>query len=269
MATVSDRLTLNFDTTKFGDDLTLSTKAKTYLNSAPIIVSDWAKSDMANGSLNRSDYYVNPVASYTSSTTSNVNSIIALCVNDPDTNYPLYPQGAKNLANSCNNLIVQIQEFVNHTNRLSGVTKSTYDIATSKFKPDFNMAHSTGSMVLQILSSTDGVTDTSPILGNFTSLYVSEELNQHSWNIGNSRVLLQTTGSSTTSAQLISMKAVVDQVNTFIYTRRTEDETHFEQSQTLVDDYQLTQSISSVGSSQRNMINSLIGTDKLKSIVNG
>lgn len=269
MATVSDRLTSTFDTTKFGDDIKISAKANTYLNSNPIVVSDWAKSDMANGSLNRSDYFVNPVASYMSSMTSNVNSIIALCVNDPNTNYPLYPQGAKDLANSSNNLIVQIQEFVSHTNRLSGVTKSSYDVTTSKFKPDFNMAHSTGSMVLQILSNTDDVRDTSPILKNFTSLYVSEELSQHSWNIGNNRVLLQTTGLSTTSSQLISMKAVVDQVNTFIYTRRTSDETHFEQCQALVDDYQLTQSISSTGSTQRNMINTLVGTDKLKSIVNG
>lgn len=269
MATVVSRLTSTFDKTKFGDDIKLSTKANTYLNTAPISVSDWAKSDMANGSLNRSDYFFNPVASYMTNMTSNVNSIIALCVNDPNTNYPLYPQGARDLANSSNNLIVQIQEFVSHTNRLSGVTKSSYDVSTGKFKPDYNMAHSVGSMALQIVADTDGVRDTSPVLDNFTSLYVSDELNQHSWNVGNSYVALNSTGASTTSAQLISMKGVVDQVNTFIYTRRTYDETHYDQCQLLVDDYQLTQSISSVGSTQRNMINNMVGTDKLKSIVNG
>jgi len=116
MANVLNRLTTTFNSTKFGDDINLSDRAKAFLNTGPIKISSWAASDLANGAVTRSDYFQNPVASYVSSISSNLNLIITLCTSDPANNYPSSTAAVQNLANSSNNLVTQLNLFLQHTN---------------------------------------------------------------------------------------------------------------------------------------------------------
>ena len=267
MANVISRLSSDFDTSKFGDDIKLSEKASNYLNSKPLSISDSLKSDLANGSIVRTDYFTNPVSQYVTSISSNVNSIIALCTFDPNNQFPLAVQEVKNLANTSNSYLTQLNEFLEHTNRLSGVS----DITTNEegqIKPNYSMCIGSGGLLLTIVSETDGIKDSSPVLNHFTSLYISDELSANSSNIESSKVLLQTTGTGTTPSQVNEIIQLIQDANNLIYTRRTSDENYFYSSQQIIGEYQLLNAIQNAGSTERNLINSLIGTDKLKNMVN-
>jgi len=264
MANVLDRLTSTFDSTKFGDDINLSDRAIQFLNTNPIKVSSWAANDLSNGAVTRTDYFQNPVASIITSISSNVNSIIALCTNDPANNYPSATASVKNLANSSNNLITQLSLFLGHTNRISGVSEPIVDTATNTLKPDYRSCVGSGGILLTLLASTDNVRTAQPMLNHFTSLYIQDELTANSWSIGNSKVSLQTVPSSLTSSQVNAMNVIINTANTLIYQRRIEDENYFYDGQQIINDYQLLNSLENSGSTERNLISNKIGTTKLK-----
>lgn len=267
MANVLDRLTSTFDSSKFGDDINLSTKAQDFLNTSPIKVSAWAANDLSNGAVTRSDYFQNPVSSVITSITSNVNSIIALCTNDPANNYPSSTSTVKNLANSSNNLITQLNLFLGHTNRISGVSEQTVDTETNTLKPEYQSCIGVGGMLLTLTATTDNVRTAEPMLKFFTSLYIEDELTANSWSIGNSKVSLQTVPSALTSSQVETFNVIINTANTLIYQRRVEDENYFYDSQQILEDFQFLNSLENSGSTERNLINSKIGTTKLKNSI--
>jgi hypothetical protein len=267
MANVLDRLTSTFDVSKFGSDITLSEKSIAFLNTNPIKVSSWAKSDLANGTINRTDFFVNPVVSYISSITSNVNSIISLSTYDTANSYPLAITQVRNLANSSNNLINQLNLFLDHTNRISGVSDDILDTSTGGLKPNYQSCVGTGGILLTITANTDNVRNASPMLNQFTSLYINDDLNSNSWNIGNSKNSMTTIPSSLTPTQIESINVQINAVNTFIYQRRIEDENYFYESQQIINDFQILNSLQNAGSTERNLINSKIGTTKLKNSI--
>lgn len=266
MASITDRLTTDFNVSRFGTDVNLSEKAKNYLNTSPVRVSAWAKSDLANGSISRSDYFQNPVASYVSSISSNVNSIITVCVNDPATNFPLAEQEVKNLANTANTLILELQQFLNHTNRLSGVSSLSANTEEDGLKPTYASCMAVGGVLLTLLSNTDNVDNASPILNNFTSLYIEDELVSNNWTIGNSTVFLSGADTLTEPAAIEQINVKLLTANTLLYTRRTSDENYYNSSLSIVRDFQLLNSLENAGSTERNLINNKIGTTKLKNI---
>lgn len=267
MANVLGRLTSSFDSEKFGDDVILSDMAKQFLNTNPIKVSAWAANDLSNGAVTRTDYFQNPVSSIITSISSNVNSIITLCTNDPANSYPSAISSILNLANSSNNLITQLNLFLDHTNRISGVSTAIVDTTTGGLKPNYQTCIGAGGILLTLLASTDNVRTAEPMLNHFTSLYIEDELSANSWNIGNSKVSLQTVPSSLTSSQVNAMNVIINTANTLIYQRRTEDENYFYTSQQIINEYQLLNSLQNSGSTERNLINSKIGTTKLKNSI--
>jgi hypothetical protein len=264
MANVLSRLTTTFNSSNFGDDIILSDRAKAFLNTGPIKISSWAASDLANGAVTRSDYFQNPVASYVSSISSNLNSIITLCTSDPANNYPSSTAAVQNLANSSNNLVTQLNLFLQHTNRISGVSESFVDVSTGTIKPNYQDCVGTGGMLLTILGTTDNVRNSSPILNNFTSLYIENELTSNNWSIGNTKNSLQTVPSSLTTSEVNAMNVIINTANTLLYTRRTEDENYFYTSQQILRDFQILNGLQNSGSTEKNLITNKIGTTKLK-----
>lgn len=264
MANVLSRLTTTFSSSKFGNDIKLSDKAKAFLNTKPIKMSSWAASDLANGAVSRSDYFQNPVSSYVSSISSNLNSIITLCTSDPVNNYPSSTAAVRNLANSSNNLVSQLNLFLQHTNRLSGVSENFVDTTTGTIKPNYQDCVGTGGMLLTILGTTDNVRNSTPILNNFTSLYIESELSANNWSIGNTKNSLQTVPSTLTTSQVNAMNVIINTANTLLYVRRTEDENYFYTSQQILRDFQILNGLQKSGSTEKNLIKSKIGTTKLK-----
>lgn len=264
MANVLSRLSTTFSSSKFGNDINLSDKAKAFLNTEPIKMSSWAASDLANGAITRSDYFQNPVATYVSSISSNLNSIITLCISDPANNYPSSTAAIQNLANSSNNLVTQLNLFLQHTNRISGVSDSYFDSSAGVIKPNYQDCVGSGGMLLAILGTTDNVRNSAPILNQFTSLYIEEELTANNWSIGNTKNSLQTVPSTLTTSEVNAMNVIINTANTLLYTRRTEDENYFYTSQQILKDFQILNGLQNSGSTEKKLITNKIGTTKLK-----
>lgn len=277
MANVLGRLTTNgFDVRKFGDDIKLSERANNFLNTSPMQLSVAAQSELANGPLQRSDYFQNPVSFYVTQLTSNTNTIISVCVDDPTTYF--LQEGAadkaNNLANTANSFIEELGEFLKHTNRLSGLAlpySETDEVnETGLFKPDYFTCMAVGSYLMMITANSDGVRDASPILGMFTSLYIEDDLSANNWHVGNSTVFIST-GDKTimTPEQIEQVNTTIKQASTLISTRRISDENYYYAAEVIASDYELLNSFQTAGSTERTLINNKIGTSKLKNIVNG
>jgi len=117
MSSIFGRLSFNFDESKFGDAIYLSDGAKEYLNSSPTELQTWQINDIANGNIEMTDYYKNPVINVANQLKSNVQNLsIVLSTIEF---YDSVVQSA-NLISGVANLIIEIESFKNHTNNVFG-----------------------------------------------------------------------------------------------------------------------------------------------------
>jgi hypothetical protein len=282
MASVYERLNFSFDTGKFGDSINLSDNTKNYLNTAPVKLETWQKSDLANGSIVRTDYFKNPMINVTARLSDNVNTMSSV-VQTIDT----FDNGSGTaLKTNLTNLIIEIRNYLSHTSNISGVTEARANVSETSnvisHFPDYNKAVSVGEQILMLTNATDGVANTVPLLGNFTSLFISDEITANANNIiGNlisvqNSIRTETTGGETPVTTIVSnlslslitsLTANVAAANTLLSTRRLHDWNFFRNSLNILDDYNKVNSLGRVGNTQKYLINNLIGTDKYKNNV--
>lgn len=282
MASVYERLNFSFDTTKFGDSINLSENTKNFLNTAPVKLETWQKSDLANGSIVKTDYFKNPMINVTARLSDNVNAMNSI-VQTIDT----FDNGSGTaLKNNLTNLIIEIQNYLSHTSNISGVTEAKANVSETSnvisHFPDYNKAVSAGEQILMLTNATDGVANTVPLLGNFTSLFISDEINANANNIIVNLVTVQnsirtettggetpvtTTVSNLSSSLITSLTANVASANTLLSTRRLHDWNFFRNSLNILEDYNKINALGRVGNTQKYLINNLVGTDKYKNNV--
>jgi len=269
--TISSRLTFSFDTTKFGGAYYLSQEAKNSMNVYPSDVVQWQTQEIANGTISPSNYFKNPVQSVCSSITSNTNSIITFCTNDVANTFPSTSIQARNLANTANNLLVQILDFKSHTDnmsRLGATTLSTEFLVDSPNIPNYQMAMAQGSELTRLLYSTESVQNTDAILGCFTSIFVNPELTANSWNIGNGYISLTNSynglTSNITNSALVSIISTLEQANSLMFTRRTSDWNFYKKQRQVLNDYRFVTQFNNSGNTDNYLIQNYIGTDFLK-----
>lgn len=266
MAFIKDRLTLSFDTSKFGSGLYLSPEAQNMLNNSPTGLSEWQRKDIANSTVVLSNYYKNPVLDQCNRLLANTTNIRNLCLGDVANNYPSATAEILTLANTANNLLVQLNEFKYHTDNISGLTVSISDSEAADLPniPNFQSAVSVGAEATRILYTTESYKTTTPILGSFTSIFVGSELYANSNSVYNSYSTLSTSGSSVTSTEVNSIISNLQSVNTFIYTRRTSDWNFFKQVKSVVEDFYEVSKLTKFGNTENYLVNNYIGTDTLK-----
>ena len=282
MASVYERLNFSFDTTKFGDSINLSENTKNFLNTAPVKLETWQKSDLANGSIVKTDYFKNPMINVTARLSDNVNAMNSI-VQTIDT----FDNGSGTaLKTNLTNLIIEIQNYLSHTSNISGVTEAKANVSETSnvisHFPDYNKAVSAGEQILMLTNATDGVANTVPLLGNFTSLFISDEINANANNIIVNLVTVQnsirtettggetpvtTTVSNLSSSLITSLTANVAAANTLLSTRRLHDWNFFRNSLNILEDYNKINALGRVGNTQKYLINNLVGTDKYKNNV--
>ena len=282
MASVYERLNFSFDTSKFGDSINLSDNTKNFLNTAPIKLEEWQKNDLANGSIVLTDYYKNPMINVTTRLSNNVNTMnqIVQTIDTFDNG-----SGAAMEAN-LTNLIVEIQNYLSHTSNISGVSEAKANVSetsnvVSHF-PDYDKSVSVGEQILMLTNATDGVSNTVPLLGNFTSLFISDEITANANNIINdiitvrNSVRTEVTGGETPVSSNISnlstglittITANIVAANTLLSTRRLHDWNFFRNSINILEDYNKMNQLGRVGNTQKYLINNLVGTDKYKNNV--
>ena len=261
MAGLFGNLGFNFDTAKFGDAQYLSAGAKRYLNAAPLFVSSWAQADIANNDVAITNYYKNPQA--------NVCAVLSA-----------YSIGLYNFANTTpfdfasNTALIsfsatlygQIPLFKSHTDNVSGVIAMTSNQDTI---PSLDSASSIGNYLLRVLSTTDGLSNTTPMLGSMTSLFINDDLVANSTAIINDYITLTSSVAPNgncwiSSSNLAIINTRLLDLNNYITLRRTSDWDFFANARTMVMNSITLSKFDNVGNTQSYLIDNLIGTDRLK-----
>lgn len=263
MASIYNRLGYNFDTAKFGNDANLSSGANNFLNNSSVNLSQWQVDDIASASA--TGYYQNPYSSVLSNITIVLNGMAANC--SSNVTFNVAPTQANTLFTSITNTLTTISDFVTHTNYISGVQKSD----NGELYPDLNTALAIGRQVLALTNKADQTQNNVPILGNFTSLYIRDDVNlrcntiiQDSITLGNSLSVVD--GNTYSNISVSSINTIITDVNSLqslLATRRNGDINFYQNSLAVIRDYQTVLTFSSVGSTQNSLLQ-IVGTTKLK-----
>lgn len=243
------------------DVIKLSANTVAHLNSMPAFIEAWQAKDIANGDVG--GYYQNPVAA-------NVNSIITISQNM----ITVANTGASlNIANitlievAANGLFNNATSFLAHTNRISGVTPF---VGQDVDNPYYDTAMGLGKTALYITNQTDNITNTSPILGSFTSILIGPQIGAANTVVANSLVTL-TNGviaNNITEAQISQILLDISNTSTLLVTRQNADVTYYTNLRTFVDNYNTTKKFSNMGETETYLVNNFVGTNKIKQRIN-
>jgi hypothetical protein len=275
-ANVFNRLSFSFDTSKFGDSFYLSANTKEFLDTQPVSLETWQKNDLANGTIIRTDYYKNPVLNVCNqleSVTQNLyNTLLTISTYD-------FADGNL-LVSSANTLLLEIDLFKQHTSNVSGVTVAEATVPEDGSPvieyPDYDTSIQLGQELLMLLNNTDGIQDSSPVLGNMTSLFMREEIEANTILITTDNTVLSSsirtelviedtlTISNISASAANSIVTHLQTTSGMLSTRRLHDWNFFRQGLILLEDYNKIDRLENVGNTQSYLINNLIGTDAYK-----
>ena len=281
-AGVFARLGYNFDDPNETIQV-FSDETKAQLNAVPALLDSWAGKDLATS--NVSSYYKNPVATDVQTISDSANSIVSLVT---AANGLLGLTGTittlfANIANT--NLATVCQSYKLHTDRLSGVRNfdddvgaNTSAIYTSPYK---DPAIGYGKSAMYIVNQTDGIVNTAPILGSFTSLFVGPQINANSsiistyYNIINYSITVTTDGGGNTIHTSNLSQTVVTTIDSqlanttiFLANRENHDKNYYANLKVVSEDYQELRKLQNLGESESTLIQDYVGTDKLLSRLN-
>jgi len=267
MSSVFGRLGFNFDTDAFGDAQYLTSGALKTLNAAPVTIPDWQIDALAAGAVNKNDFVKNPHVGVCATLTSNVNAIKAITTNDPANNFPLildtsYVQA---ITTAANNYIIELSAFKSHTDNISGLGVES---ANAMSIPDYDLAVSVGQQILRITNVSDGVSNSTPMLGSFTSLFIGDELAANNTTINQDYVTISSLVRPNnmcylSQAQAITIANHINTANSLINTRRTHDWNFYAKSVEIVNDYLVLDRFNNLGNTQTYLVNNYIGTETL------
>jgi hypothetical protein len=262
---VFGRLNYNFDSAKFGANNELTDGQKLSLN-YPSPLYTWQASDLSGSSV--TNYFQNPHSANLTLMTSYTNQLLTYS-NTQSVTYNVAPIEANTLNALANNLLIEISSFTDHTNRMSGATESTNKLTI----PDYQIAMSIGRQVLQICNQVDGIQNNAPILGNFTSLAVVQDVSNSVIQLASSAATLNASltlvgGNTYSNISRASMNAIIATTQTafnLLNSRRVGDTTFYTNSISLIQDYNTILQFSNLGVNSSYLIKDLnIGTTKLQ-----
>jgi len=272
-ANVFNRLSFSFDTSKFGDAIYLSQDTKNFLNTQPISLETWQKNDLANGTIIATNYYKNPllnVCNELQSSTQNLYNLMLTIVSYDTAN------GA-GLQSSANTLLSEIPLFNQHTSNIAGVTKAEATVPENGSPvveyPDYDTAVQVGQNLLMLLNNTDGIQDSTPLLGSMTSLFMGSDITANTviitgdYTTLNSSIYLDGTGNLASNISTTQANSIILHLQTasgMLSTRRLHDWNFYQQGLILLEDSNKIDNLENVGNTQLYLINNLIGTDSYK-----
>lgn len=262
---VYGRLGYNFNTTLFNGADQLTPGVINLLNNNDINLNQWQINDLANN--NVGGYYQNPHNNNLANISIYLNGLYTIA-NTANIVFTNAPDTSNTLLSALTSISSSIISFTIHTNNLSGVTNSS----NTALYPDLNSGLSVGRQMLNITNKTDSIQNNTPILGNFTSLYIGNNLTSLSVSLSNDYLTLNNSislvsGNATSNISNSAMNLIVNDVQTLqslMDTQRNNDCTFYQNSLSVLHDYQTISQFSHLGATQNSLI-SLIGTSKLHS----
>jgi hypothetical protein len=266
MATVNNAtgvyatLGYNFDDPNH-DVNVLSANSQAHLNTMPAFITSWQAQDIANDDVG--GYFQNPVATY-------VNTIITLASELLDLANTANSQnidGATLIMTAANTLHTDAQSFLAHTNRISGVTPYVGQDLTY---PYYQTAMSVGKTAMYITNQTDGIINTSPIMGSFTSILVGPQIQENGNVLAADVVVLNAgvTANNLTMSQINQITSDIANTDSFLTTRQNGDVTYYTNLKSFVNKYNQTKQFIGMGETETYLVNNFVGTDKIKTRIN-
>lgn len=249
------------------------------IDSMPPLLSEWQMNDLAANTT--TGYFQNPCAPIANNLMTAANSIIAASNNVSNlsslitaskllSGYPavyIFDEIQGNVLVSAA-IAGEGPQFRDHTDRISGVVQPN---ANTINMPHYSSALSMGKILIYLVAQSDGIQNNSPIMGNFTSLFIANTLQSYSNTINTyASIVSSNTNSNTTSltpAQVTMMANTVNTVVTLMSTRRISDNTFYTNSQRVMNDYASVDIFSNLGASEEDLL-SMIGTSKLQERLN-
>lgn len=272
-ANVFNRLSFSFDTSKFGEAIYLSQDTKNFLNTQPISLETWQKDDLANGTIIATNYYKNPVLNVCNelqSSTQNLYNLMLTIVSYDTAN-------GTGLQSSASTLLSEIPLFKQHTSNVAGVTKAESTVPEDGSPvieyPDYDTAVQVGQNLLMLLNNTDGIDDSTPLLGSMTSLFMGDDIAANTviitgdYPILSSTLYLDANSNIASNITVTAADSIISHLQTasgMLSTRRLHDWNFFQQGLTLLEDSNKIDNLENVGNTQLYLINNLIGTDSYK-----
>jgi len=299
-----DRLGFDFNVDKFGNALTVNGLSNSFYKANPYKFKSWQKELIKTSDY--TGYYQNPLSETITDLKNQIIKIRDVAKQVIVANTPKYvggniftpptkidgeeiPEEKANanvlqiLVSTSNTLIASLTQFKSHTDRISGVTISDSE------DPDYQKAITIGTTIAYYANSIDGISDFSPILGSFTSLFIKDEMvvylnnlntlkgekgysidpsvwsseNYYTPNTGAGiGVLLFTANDSSNLSQTINT------ISSLVDTRRQHDKNFFQKSTVVLSEYTKILSLTNIQSPAAIvLLRDLIGTDKLKNLL--
>lgn len=269
----------NFDSDKFGDAITLSeagTKTLEMMSSDATDLKDWQLSDMATGAADvRTNYFQNKQAA-NCSIIRTAASLIYTLANTYTFNAASNVQNT--MISSASSLIIEVDKFKTHTDNVSGVSDpSTFRNTDAGDIPHLDTATGLSQQLLTILKQTDDISNSTPLLGSMTSLFVQTEVGANAITLTSDAATLNSSiytfddGLGNTFYQLNvssnvanTIIADMDATKLLLNTRRTHDWNFYVNGKAIVRRHAEVTRFDNMGDTQLYLVNNLIGTDTLK-----
>jgi hypothetical protein len=244
-----------------GDVSSLSANTVAHLNSMPAFIDSWQAQDIANNTVG--GYYQNPVASDTSSIITISQTMITVANTGASQNIA----NCDLIVTAANGLYNTATSFLAHTNRISGVTPF---VGQDVENPYYDTAMGLGKTALYITNQTDNITNTSPILGSFTSILIATQVSSANVTLVNNLVTLTAgvTANNLTQPQITQILTSISNANTLLFSRQTADVTYYTNLRTFVDKYNSVKKFTNMGETETYLVNNFVGTDKIKERIN-
>lgn len=291
--TVFGRLNYNYSGSGISP---LSNNATSFMNNIPTLLEDWQIKDIADNNVN--GYKQNPIASSSQSIRNTCNTLVTLLSSSTSTEgantiYYSALQGTTtaitNLFTSMNSLSANIGGtngglFIEHTNKISGVTPIGEDADT---KPYYDIALNMGQTAMYITYQSDGVSNNAPILGCFTSLLEKDTINNLNTTISSyyntinnsittsggsydpeANTITYTRTSSLSQSVVASMQSNINTINSTMAERRAHDEQFYVNCKTIVNEMNTLRTYSEMGQTANTLCQNYVGTPKLLSRLN-
>jgi len=229
----------------------------------PPFIQPWQAQDIIDGTASsKLNYIYNPVANLMFSLESSATSISSAIRSGNVTS--LF-----SMSTLANTLWSTANSYYHHTNRLSGVESFTNNDSV----PHYDTAMAYGKTAMYITNQTDSITNTSPILGSFTSLLISPQISDSSNTVSSDVTLVVnsiipggplTSGTTTLSAGQIT-QITNDMSNTIslLTTRQNADVTYYNNLKQFVSNYNNTRNYVDAGETANFLITNFIGKPHL------
>lgn len=230
------------------------------MNSLSSFLPEWGYEDLRNSDV--SGYLVNPVAEITQLIISTCQDIY-LTANSVANSEANILSDVANTAKLCENTC---GTFYSHTNRLSGLVEVTTDTI---HLPHYDTAIAIGKAITHLVQQSDGYSNSSTILGSFTSILVEDELTiyydtikEYPNTINNSIDVGETSNldSNIANTMIYNIQAITD----FMNYRKYHDENFYSQSRLVVEDYDKLKRYIDNGQTETYLIENFLQSDKLK-----